>query len=126
MAELDQIKKESGGEAQEAQLPLYRESPCAIRFIDQTVFVELVELLAETFEPIPSESFSHSDVCLSVFADLARLLDANLLRSCDEPKVVVATNINPKAVIPDAISDTNFYFGMSMMLRKVFLSEKFS
>ncbi|CAN6903725.1 unnamed protein product, partial [Brassica oleracea] len=69
---------------------------------------------------------SHSDVCLSVFADLARLLDANLLRSCDEPKVVVATNINPKAVIPDAISDTNFYFGMSMMLRKVFLSEKFS
>ncbi|KAF3497416.1 hypothetical protein DY000_02055624 [Brassica cretica] len=108
------------------QLPLYRESPCAIRFIDQTVFVELVELLAETFEPIPSESFSHSDVCLSVFADLARLLDANLLRSCDEPKVVVATNINPKAVIPDAISDTNFYFGMSKMLRKVFLSENFS
>ncbi|WZZ81899.1 hypothetical protein YC2023_102471 [Brassica napus] len=39
---------------------------------------------------------SHSNVCLSVFADLDRLLDANLLWSCDEPKVVVATNINPK------------------------------
>ncbi|KAH0851676.1 hypothetical protein HID58_092915, partial [Brassica napus] len=39
---------------------------------------------------------NHSNVCLSVFADLDRLLDANLLWSCDEPKVVVATNINPK------------------------------
>ncbi|WZZ81138.1 hypothetical protein YC2023_101710 [Brassica napus] len=45
-----------------------------------------------------TNNLCHSDVCLSVFADLARLLDANLLRSCDEPKVVVATNINPKLV----------------------------
>ncbi|KAF2589093.1 hypothetical protein F2Q70_00041516 [Brassica cretica] len=44
-----------------------------------------------------------------------RLLHENLLWSCDEPKVVVATNINPKTVIHDAISATNFYFGMSMI-----------
>ncbi|KAH0914329.1 hypothetical protein HID58_028775 [Brassica napus] len=61
---------------------------------------------------------SHSNFCLNFFADLDRLIDANLLWSCDEPKVYYFR--------ADAISATNFYFGMSMMLGKVFLSENFS
>ncbi|KAF3496631.1 hypothetical protein DY000_02057361 [Brassica cretica] len=76
------------------------------------------EALMAVLDQIKKEwrgSRSHSNVCLSVFAVLASLLHENLLWSCDEPKVVVATNINPKAVIHDAISATNFYFGMSMI-----------
>ncbi|KAH0899677.1 hypothetical protein HID58_049245, partial [Brassica napus] len=149
-AELDQIKKERVEERlKKASLSVHRpntfknllsedsvyelntfDSSCAIRFIDKTVFVELVEL-AETLNGSRGRASgfgitnnlwyyptrlliyhvsthkvlqsghtpclcSHSNVCLSVFADLDRLLDANLLWSCDEPKVVVAININPK------------------------------
>ncbi|KAH0865968.1 hypothetical protein HID58_083179 [Brassica napus] len=178
MAVLDQIKKEWRGSRRrchlieasfshskmiQASLSVHRPNTFK-NLLSEDLLVEL----AETFEPIPRESFrfrdykqlmvlsntttdlpdvvgqvrglelftmkrhkppylcSHSNVCLSVFAVLARLLHENLLWSCDEPKVVVATNINPKAVIHDAISATNFYFGMSMMLGKVFLSENFS
>ncbi|CAN6969471.1 unnamed protein product [Brassica oleracea var. botrytis] len=116
MAVLDQIKKEWRGSRRYVFLSVF--------FKQRMMITISIERYISTEKP--PYLCSHSNVCLSVFAVLARLLHENLLWSCDEPKVVVATNINPKAVIHDAISATNFYFGMSMMLGKVFLSENFS
>ncbi|CAN7131537.1 unnamed protein product, partial [Brassica rapa subsp. narinosa] len=107
-AELDQIKKKKE----------WRRG--SRRYVFLSVFFTQCKMITITIE-------SHSNFYLNFFADLDRLIDAILLWSCDEPKVVIReSNVSPFLAAADAISATNFYFGMSTMLGKVFLSENFS
>ncbi|KAH0850257.1 hypothetical protein HID58_025577 [Brassica napus] len=72
----------------------FADAPVSIRFVEQTSFVDI----SASNNPSPTKSFRDGPACISVFGNLAELIDEELVMSGVEPKVVVATNINPKLV----------------------------